>query len=94
MEQTGKNKMSDYQLRYAAGKYFLLNMKQKGIPYEKPLQLNAIAADLWNLFLEGNTEEQTVTFMVQKYGVSTEEIRQDIQVFCGQMSELGIHIKE
>lgn len=87
-------KMSDYQLRHAAGKYFLLNMKQKGIPYEKPLQLNGIAAELWNLFQEGKTEEQVVEAFVQKYGVSEEEIREDMQVFCRQMNELGICVKE
>jgi len=94
MEQTDMRKMSDYQLRYAAGKFFLLYMKQKGIPYEKPLQLNGIAAELWDLFRTGSTEEQAVAVMVQKYGVSSEQIREDMRLFCRQMNELGIYIKE
>lgn len=86
--------MSDYQLRCAAGNFFLLNMQQKGIPYEKPLQLNGIAAEFWNLFLEGNTEDRIVAAMVQKYGVTPKKIREDMQLFCRQMNELGIGIKE
>jgi len=94
MVQTGKHTMSDYQLRSAAGTFFLLSMNQKGLPYEKPLQLNRIAAELWILFLEGNKAEQVVNAMVQKYGVSEAEIREDMQLFCRQMNELGITIEE
>ena len=33
-----------YQLRYAAGIYWLLDMSQPGYPYRKPLPLNEMGA--------------------------------------------------
>lgn len=88
------NKMSEYQLRQAAGKYWLLHMEQKGIPYERPLQLNYIGAEMWKLFQTGNTMEQVVKYLVKEYDAGEEEIRADVRQFCCQLEVYGISVEE
>lgn len=36
-----------YQLRHAAGRYWLLDMQQEGLDYRKPVVLNECAAFIW-----------------------------------------------
>lgn len=87
------NKISEYQLRKAAGKYWLLHMEQKGIPYERPLQLNSVGAKMWRLLQEEKTTEQIVECLVQEYGVTADEIREDIKQFYHQLGNYGILIE-
>lgn len=93
MECKSHNKMSEYQLRQAAGKYWLLHMEQKGIPYERPLQLNSVGANMWKLLQEGNTTEQMVECLTQEYEVTPEEIREDIKLFYQQLGNYGIFVE-
>jgi len=88
------NKMYEYQLRQAAGKYWLLHMEQKGIPYERPLQLNRIGAEMWTLLIEKKTTEQIVEYLTWEYNVAAEEIIEDIQQFYHQLETYGIIIEE
>lgn len=81
---------SEYQLRSAAGQYYLLHMSQKGIPYEQPLILNFIGAEIWDLLLLGNSKEQIAEQLGQKYQVEIEEIEKDILHFYGQLKEYGV----
>lgn len=85
--------MSEYQLRQAAGCFFLLHMKQRGIPYERPLQLNSVGAEMWKLLQEGKTTEQLVEYMVKMYGIDAEEIKADILQFYWQLENYGIVIE-
>lgn len=86
------NKMSEYQLRRAAGKYWLLYMEQKGIPYERPLQLNDVGAEMWNLLKDGTTTEQMIEYLAKNYDVEKAEIRADVTAFLHQLEEYGISI--
>ncbi len=89
-----QNKMSEYQLRQAAGKYWLLHMEQKGVPYERPLQLNQMGAELWKLLQEGKTTEQVIKDFVIRYDVPEEEIRDDVMQFRHQLAVYGVLIEE
>ena len=88
------NKMSEYQLRQAAGKYWLLHMEQKGVPYERPLKLNQAGAEMWTLLQEGKTTEQIVEYLAREYEVSAEKIIEDIKQFYHQLETYGIIIGE
>lgn len=81
---------SEYQLRSAAGQYYLLHMSQKGVPYEQPLVLNTIGAEIWRLLLRGNSTEQMADQLGQKYNVETGEIKKDILYFYSQLKEYGV----
>lgn len=94
MECRRQTRMLEYQLRKAAGKYWLLHMEQKGVPYERPLQLNAIAAEMWTMLEVGKNENQIVDCLVNKYNLSEEEIRTDFRQFCKQLGNYGILVEE
>lgn len=94
MERRQQTKVSEYQLRGAAGKYWLLHMEQKGIPYECPLQFNAIAAEMWTMLEEEKNENQIVEYLTNKYKLSEEEMRTDFRQFCEQLEEYGILVGE
>lgn len=44
-----------YQLRCAAGKYWLLDMEQDGETYRPPLMLNESGAYIFRQYMAGNT---------------------------------------
>lgn len=89
-----QNRMSEYQLRQAAGKYWLLHMTQQGMPYERPVQLNSMGAKMWRLFSEGKTAEQVTELLMQEYGIEAEELKADVGMFCLQLKQQGIMIGE
>ena len=47
-----------YQLRHAAGRYWLLDMQQEGLDYRKPVVLNECAAFIWKRNDQGEPQEQ------------------------------------
>lgn len=83
---------SKYQLRYAAGIYWLLDMEQEGIPYKKPLPLNETGACIWNMWMQGMETEEIVAVISESHGVPAEEVRQDVQQFLEQLRRYNIMI--
>lgn len=79
-----------YQMRYAAGLYWLLDMEQSGVPYRKPLATNEVGARIWELSEQGEDEEQIAEKLSIEYQVSKEEIREDIAQFRLQLKQFGI----
>jgi hypothetical protein len=78
-------KREDYQLRYAAGKYWLLDMKQTGPNYHKPLCLNEGGAYLWELLQNGLGKQQIVMHLCKEFDLSPNEARQDVDGFFSQL---------
>ena len=60
-----KNK---YQLRCAAGKYWLLDMEQDGEPYRPPLMLNESGAYIFRQYTAGNTADKIAEELATMYG--------------------------
>ena len=87
---TIEQKKTKYQVRYAAGQYWLLNMEQKGIPYQNPVVLNGVGAELWNRMQAGQTTDQMADHMAQQYDMPVCEIREDIIQFFKQLKAQGI----
>lgn len=83
---------SKYQLRYAAGIYWLLDMEQEGIPYKKPLPLNETGARIWNMRMQGMETEEIVVAMSESHDVPAGEVRQDVQQFLEQLRRYNIMI--
>lgn len=85
---------SRYQLRYAAGQYWLLNMEQPGVPYRRPMCMNAMGAEIWNRMIMGFNNEQIAEVLTKEYEVGVEEIREDIVQFQKQLAVYGVAIEE
>ena len=83
---------SSYQLRYAAGLYWLLDMEQSGVPYHRPLALNEVGADIWKLLEQGGEAEEIAEKLSAEYQVSPEAIREDIAQFRQQLEQAGIGV--
>ncbi|MCH5337570.1 MAG: PqqD family protein [Acetatifactor sp.] len=79
-----------YQLRYAAGTYWLLDTWQEGVPYRKPLTMNEVGADIWQMMEQRCSREQIVDALCREYQVNREVIEQDVERFMAQLEEYGI----
>jgi len=79
-----------YQLRYAAGLYWLLDMEQPGVPYKKPLPLNETGAGIWKKIESGMGMNEIAEDMSRHYDVPFADMRQDIECFFKQLEQCGI----
>ena len=50
------NTTKNYQLRQAAGEYWLIRMDQQRFVYEKPIMLNEVGAMIWQQYMQGQNE--------------------------------------
>jgi len=75
----------DYQLRYAAGMYWLLNTKQQGLHYVRPIPLNECGAHLWQMLSEGADQMEIVNRLCGEYGLERAEALRDVESFIAQL---------
>ena len=83
-------KTTRYQLRHAAGLYWLLDTRQPGVPYREPLPVNEVGARIWKLMEQGLDREQIVRKICEEYRVDSDTARQDIVWFQKQLERQGI----
>ena len=79
-----------YQLRHAAGRYWLLDMKQDGLCYRKPVELNECAALIWKMNDQGSTREQIAQELQKTYGIAMEQAKEDTEQFIRRLKEQGL----
>lgn len=79
-----------YQLRYAAGMYWLLDTCQEGVPYKKPLAMNEEGAYIWNMMTQGLKREQIVDALCREYQVPREVVLPDVEQFQAQLAQYGV----
>lgn len=79
-----------YQLRCAAGKYWLLDMEQDGRQYRPPLMLNESGAYIFKQHMAGRTADEIAENLAGAYGSSVEDMRADVMQFIRQMELQGI----
>lgn len=82
-----------YQIRKAAGTYWLLDMEQAGPAFQRPVPLNESGASIWQLLEEGKKPEQIAQIFVEEYGISCHEASADIRQFMEQLEKQGINMK-
>ena len=74
-----------YQLRYAAGLYWLLDMQQSGAAYIQPVPLNAGGAQLWRMLERGMSEAEMCKWLCEEYGLPPEQAQGDVRDFLAQL---------
>ena len=79
-----------YQMRKAAGLYWLLDMKQAGVPYRKPIPLNESGAGIWEALACGSDQKEIAQTMSKRYGISMEEALGDVTDFIKQLKMQGV----
>lgn len=80
----------DYQLREAAGFYWLIDMKQSGETWRPPLQLNETGALLFAGIYDGRTKEELAGELAERYQLPMEEMEADVEAFLTQLTANGI----
>lgn len=81
---------AEYQMRKAAGGYWLLDMGQTGLAYKNPVPLNETGAEIWELTEAGKTPEQIAEKFAKDYGIAKEEALADVRQFFEQLKQQGI----
>lgn len=81
-----------YQLRKAAGTYWLLDMAQSGPAYKKPVPLNESGARIWQMLEKGKKPEQIAEIFAKDYGITCEEASADVHQFMKQLE--GVLLSE
>ena len=76
-----------YQLRFAAGSYWLLDMKQEGMAYQKPLMLNETAAGIWKRYVAGENRESIVQWLQREYAIDKPDAEEDVKNFLHQLGQ-------
>ncbi len=80
-----------YQLRRAAGICWLIDMEQGGVPFKKPIPVNEMGADLWEL-LETGQKEAAVEKLCKEYRIEREEAARDVEMFLDDLRKHGISL--
>ena len=79
-----------YQLRCAAGKYWLLDMEQDGETYRPPRMFNESGAYIFRQYMAGNTADKIAEELATMYGGIADDMRTDVMQFIRQMELQGI----
>ena len=79
-----------YQLRNAAGLYWLLDMEQPGVPYRKPLPMNETGAMLWSMVANGMSRSKISEYLCETFGIPEEEAQNDVQEFFKQLENYKV----
>ncbi len=92
-----KNRIKEperWQLRYAAGSYWLLDMKRGNENRRPPLSLNQAGAELWRLLQQGTEEEAAAELLCLQYRIDRESALEDVRGFLAGLKSQGILIEQ
>ena len=78
-----------YQLRQAAGAYWLLDMEQ-GEQYKKPFMLNECDAYIYRAYISGMSEDEIMQAFAKEYGLSFSCAQSDVGQFMMELRQQGI----
>ncbi len=83
-----------YQLRKAAGLYWLLDMEQDGAKRREPVVLNESGAYIWEQYRRLGSETSVAEALSREFGISVQEGLADIRSFFQQLREQGLVLRE
>ena len=79
-----------YQLRRAAGLYWLIDMEQPGPAYIAPVPLNEEGAKLWEQIALGASLEDICTLFCKEYEIPLAQAQEDVNDFIEQLQAKGV----
>ncbi len=81
---------SGFVMREVAGQYVVIAIGEASKTFHGMIKLNSTGKDIWEGLESGFEEQQIVELLMDKYQVSQEQVREDVQEFLKQMKEVGI----
>ena len=82
-----------YQLRHAAGLYWLIDMDPPGGAYISPVPLNEVGAMLWRMLEGGASLEDVCARLCAEYEIPLEQARKDACDFIEQLKSMRIDLE-
>lgn len=82
-----------YQLRHAAGLYWLIDMGQSGVPYINPVPLNEGGAQIWRLIESGTPMEDICKQLSSMYEVPFVQAQRDVNDFIVQLRSRHVDLE-
>lgn len=92
MQQSVVKCGDEYELRYAAGIYWLVDVGQPGIPYQKPLMLNETGAEIFQEYFKEKNVEKVAYVLSKKYKIAENVLIEDMKQFVEQLQSQGVVI--
>ena len=89
---SGGQRFGRYQLRHAAGLYWLIDMEPPGGAYISPVPLNESGAKLWRLLNSGASQEEICRQLCTEYEISTEQAHSDVRDFIRQLKTMRVDL--
>lgn len=83
-----------YQLRKAAGLYWLLDMEQDGVEMREPVVINESGAYIWEQYRRLGSEMSVAEALSREFGLSVQEGLTDVRQFLQQLREQGLSLQE
>lgn len=74
-----------YQLRFCAGKHWLLDMEQADGEFRAPMVINETAALILRHYFETEDLEKTAIVLQETYEIDKEEALQDVRDFLNSL---------
>lgn len=87
MDMTKKYGSNGYELRKAAGLYWLLDLRQSGEHYKPPLAMNEMGAEIFKYRQLGDNEEEIIRKIGSEYDADVETIKRDVTSFLKKLKE-------
>lgn len=81
-----------WQLRHAAGSWWLLDMEQGPEDWRPPLSLNQAGAEIWDHLQQGMGEEAVAEQMSRRYQIDRESALADVRDFLAGLEAQGVVI--
>ncbi len=78
---------TDYQIRYAAGMWWLIDVNQDGFNYKAPQSLNETGMYIYRRLCDGKSVHKIAEEMSNDFGINVEVAMNDIEEFVGSMDE-------
>lgn len=80
----------DFVLREIAGDILLVPTGKTALNLNGMMTLNPMAAEIWKMLPEADSEEEIVQRILLDYDAEPEQVRTDVAEFLGRLRELGI----
>lgn len=82
-----------WQLRHAAGGYWLLDMMQEPENRKPPLSLNQVGAEIWEYLRQGMKEEDAADMLCDRYQIDRKSALADVRGFLAGLEAQGVVVE-
>ncbi len=80
-----------FELRDVCGEKVIIASGLENLDFTKLISVNETGADIWNLLLEGATnEEDLIAKFLDLYEGDEEQMRREVSAFLKELAEIGV----